>query len=782
MRTPALRVLAVAALAAAGLTCADDPISGVRGVRGASFALAPAFTQAPPGGPQIVVARIRGVLRGGTDSVIAESSVQGDSAVLVFERVQVRGDSTIFTLGVSAFDPSNVVVFQSVNQVSVKPGANAPAEPVLQYTAPDATVDSIDVPGTIVELDWAGAAPGNTSCRNRVPDAEAKTQEQLTVQGFAAGSAVPNVRVGWTSRDTSVATVDANGLVRARCSNRSTYIVARTFLNEADSIAVNVSAPPFSLLMDPDSVSLARGDTVRLMAVVVDENGNVNPAASVSWHSSDPARATVNSTGLVQAITNGRVQITAASEGRVTIGIVQVVRPPAARVIVTPGLDTAAVGQVRAFFARAADASGRIIGDARGFEWFSRDPEIASVDPATGLVKAHGVGTTFIFAKLDGVKDSIEFVVQTTRPPGAISARIVDAVTDAPLAGALVNGPAGQTAQSGGDGRFTLEGLQPGDNVTVTLDGYVGITLYDAPIYPNTTLRLPDAPMVPGGTGPGHMSGFARHAISGQGVSGIAVHAYRGVNAAPSPTNPSATSVASTQTVSDGSYTFTNLDAGIYTLLFKGVGYSEVVSVGIVIGGGQTTSQDAVLLPPASTSSGLAIVLTWGDANDPAVPDDLDMHLTGPGVTDTTQRFHVYQASRSFVFESDTIAALDLDDTSGPGPEIIGLRASAAPGTYRLYVHDFSNRATGTSQALSDSSFARVDVYQNNRVIGTFFPPAGAQGTLWEVFTYDGARLTPVNVISFPADVTVLPMIVGPLAESEVDLARVSATLSAPKK
>jgi hypothetical protein len=75
-----------------------------------------------------------------------------------------------------------------------------------------------------------------------------------------------------------------------------------------------------------------------------------------------------------------------------------------------------------------------------------------------------------------------------------------------------------------------------------------------------------------------------------------------------------------------------------------------------------------------------------------------------------------------------------------------------------------------------------VDVYQNNRVIGTFFPPAGAQGTLWEVFTYDGARLTPVNAISFPADASALPMIVGPLAESAADLARISATLSAPKK
>ncbi|MEX2179926.1 MAG: carboxypeptidase regulatory-like domain-containing protein [Gemmatimonadaceae bacterium] len=746
----------------------------------ASFALAPAFVEAPEGGPNIGVERIRGVLRGASDSTVAEAAVEGDSAILRFERVQVRGDSSTFELEVQAFDSSDVLVFQSQSDIQVQPGDNAPAQPELEYAAPDANVDSLDVAGSVVPLAWLGAAPGNTRCLNRAADAEAQTQHQLTVQGFASGAAVAGVRVGWTSRDTTIATVSASGLVQSRCSNRSTYVVARTFTNEADSVLVSVTAPAFTLLMDPDSVSIPRGGSDTLSALVVDENGNAVPAAEVSWHTSDPTRATVNQSGVVQAFTNGRVQITASSGGRTTVAIVQVETPKAARLVVVPGVDTAAVGQHRVFFAKAFDASNRVIGDATGFEWYSSHPDIASVNASTGVVQALALGDAFIVAKLDGKKDSIPFNVAASRPPGSIESRVIHAATESPLAGASITGPGPASGTtSGPDGTFVLGGLQPGDNVTVSLDGYVSITLYDAPVYPNQTLRLPDAPMIPTSTSPGSMTGSVKHALTQSGVSGIAVNAYTGINAGPSPLRPFATPVATVSTTTNGSFTINNLGAGTYTLIFSGEGYSEMVSVGVVFGG-LTTAQDAVLLPPATSSSGIAIVLTWGQCGETHVACDLDLHLTGPRVD--AGRFHVYQGDKRYLAEGDTVAALDLDDLTGPGPEVIGLRASAAPGAYRLYVHNYSGRSAGTSRSLADSSFARVDVYQNNRVIGTFFPPSGVPGTLWKVFEYDGARLTPKNEIVHQEDAAVLPMIVGPIDPSAEDLSRIFDAVKRPKK
>jgi uncharacterized protein YjdB len=106
----------------------------------------------------------------------------------------------------------------------------------------------------------------------------------------------------------------------------------------------------------------------------VDENGNTAPASTVNWQSSNTARATVSATGLVTGVTNGRVLVTARSGDRTTVAVVHVVRPPAAKVITIPEADNLAVGSVQVYYAKAADANNRIIGDATGFVWSSTKP------------------------------------------------------------------------------------------------------------------------------------------------------------------------------------------------------------------------------------------------------------------------------------------------------------------------------------------------------------------------------------------------------------------------
>src|SRR5438876_3046391 len=349
---PAVRVIAVAVVAAASLTCAEHTVSGVRRMGLAQLAIAPVFDQAPAGGPDIDIAKVRGTLKKltSTDSAVAEALVAGDSAILEFNNVSVTGDSTTYNLGIQAFDRNGVQVFTGHQELKVKPGENKPAAPQLSYSAPDVTVASISVSPKPVALDWAGAAPNDVSCLNRAPSTTSQTQQKLTIAGKnAASQDVAGVRVGWTSRDTSVASVDEDGLVKARCSNKSTYVVARTFLNVADSVQVNVTAPPFTLLMHPDSVSLARQEDVQLTALLVDENDNPITASAVNWTSSDATRATVSATGLVHGIANGRVIITASSGNRTTIGIVQVVRPKAARVQISPKDNVVAVGQLEVY-------------------------------------------------------------------------------------------------------------------------------------------------------------------------------------------------------------------------------------------------------------------------------------------------------------------------------------------------------------------------------------------------------------------------------------------------
>ena len=72
---------------------------------------------------------------------------------------------------------------------------------------------------------------------------------------------------------------------------------------------------------------------------------------------------------------------------------------------VAPAAATLAVGATHAFEAAGyveGAAPGECLGTVRGdFRWTSSAPAVASVDPASGLVTAHAVGTATIRARLD---------------------------------------------------------------------------------------------------------------------------------------------------------------------------------------------------------------------------------------------------------------------------------------------------------------------------------------------------------------------------------------------
>jgi hypothetical protein len=72
-----------------------------------------------------------------------------------------------------------------------------------------------------------------------------------------------------------------------------------------------------SVIVQPDSSSVARGTAVQLSATLRDANGNVLNGRTVMWTTSDATRATVTPNGgLVNTLGEGRVVITATSETR----------------------------------------------------------------------------------------------------------------------------------------------------------------------------------------------------------------------------------------------------------------------------------------------------------------------------------------------------------------------------------------------------------------------------------------------------------------------------------
>lgn len=771
-----VRFLAAAGMAGVSLNCADQSVGLRRGVRVASLPIAPLFATSASGGPKIDIETIRGVLRraNSTDSSVAEAAVEGDSAILEFEDVGVTGEETTYHLEVKALDENGVVVFKGTQEVTVTPGDNAPASPTLVYTAPDASVVVIEVNAggssvSTVDLQWAGAAPGNTSCLNRIENASAQTQVQLSVAGMnASEQVVPNVRVGWVSRDPTAATVDENGLVVALCSNRHTYIVARTFLDVVDSVKVNVTAPPFTLLMDPETANVSRGAQQQMTAVLVDENNNPTAASAVTWHSSDSERATVSSTGLVTGISNGRVVITASAGDRSTVGIIQVVPPPANRVEISPTSASINQGQRLIFGAVAFDGNDERILDASGFTWTSSNTSVLTVN-SSGSVLGVSPGTANVTVSLDGQSASAAVQV-TASTTGSVAGRVIEAAGGGVLAGASI-ASSGAPTTTDANGRFTSPELAPsGSSITVSQTGYASFTYFNLPILLGQTVELGDLPMAPSG-GTGTLTGTVVNALNDAPVPNATVNLYDGIN--PSASDPSGTQtpgpVATATTATDGTFSMLSVPAGTYTYRVTATDFSFTRTVVVSIG---ATSRDTrITLSPTVTGNGLRIVLSWGDCADPAVPCDLDSHLTGPtSPPDEAGRFHVAWFNDFYFNSPDTVAVLDNDAVSGLGPETITLRQKAA-GVYKYYVHNFTDAVDTASTSLSTTAQARVNVYQGANLIATFLPPSGQQGTMWAVFQVEGTTITPVNQMLKVQDFTEVPadfMRIGADADSDI--------------
>ena len=70
---------------------------------------------------------------------------------------------------------------------------------------------------------------------------------------------------------------------------------------------------PATITLEPNPVIVVAGDTVRLRARVLDERARPISGAPVTWASGDPAIATVDATGLVTGLREGRASVGATS-------------------------------------------------------------------------------------------------------------------------------------------------------------------------------------------------------------------------------------------------------------------------------------------------------------------------------------------------------------------------------------------------------------------------------------------------------------------------------------
>lgn len=321
--------------------------------------------------------------------------------------------------------------------------------------------------------------------------------------------------------------------------------------------------------------------------------------------------------------------------------------------------------------------------------------------------------------------------------PGILTGDVRNAVTNAALMGASVTitgiMPVLSTDINGIYTTTQMDGLYSFD---ITNPGYISTHVSDFALAANVTNTVETIRLVENilpYNGLGTVSGKVTNAFTGLGLAGVTLNFRSGIN-----TTVGAI-LATTTTDTTGAYSLPlTLPGGNYTAEAVMPGYTTgtftVTSVG-----GQTEANQNGTITPVLPPGEIRIILTWG-----MTPGDLDSYLTGP-LVGTTNRFRVYYASRG----SNTaapFASLDVDDTNSYGPETTTIKQQIG-GKYTFCVHDFPNRGSTISTALS-ASRAKVRVYNSTGLVGTYNVPINQVGTLWKVVEINGNTFMPIGTLS----------------------------------
>ena len=233
--------------------------------------------------------------------------------------------------------------------------------------------------------------------------------KQMTAETLDAnGDVLTDRPVTWSSNAPTVASVSVNGFITALAPGGAAITAASE--GKTAVIAVTVSSVPVAAVsVTPTSGEVVVTQTLQLSAVAKDAAGGTLTGRLPAWSTSDPAKATVSSTGLVTGVAAGTVTITAMVEGKSGSSSITVKPKPVGAVIISPAQVSVETGQTLQLSAQVTDDQGNVL-SGRPVTYTSANTAVATVS-TQGLVTAVTVGTTKINATSEGKAGSADVTV-----------------------------------------------------------------------------------------------------------------------------------------------------------------------------------------------------------------------------------------------------------------------------------------------------------------------------------------------------------------------------------
>ena len=219
------------------------------------------------------------------------------------------------------------------------------------------------------------------------------------------------VRIGWSGdlpAASGTSPLPYSSAFAAGVGTASALIIASAGAVSGSAI-LTVGTPVLQgvVVMPSQPAPIPSGLTQQLTAIWTNSDGSTTAPGSIAWHSSSPAVATVNSTGLVTAVAPGATVISVRS-GIVAVDVLFTVSAaPLTGIVVTPvgtGANPVIVGinQERQFRAVAqyADGSSQDVTDAAA--WTTSLSSAAAPLSSTGLLTGIAAGSGTVTATLGG--------------------------------------------------------------------------------------------------------------------------------------------------------------------------------------------------------------------------------------------------------------------------------------------------------------------------------------------------------------------------------------------
>lgn len=130
------------------------------------------------------------------------------------------------------------------------------------------------------------------------------------------GTRVPEAPFAWTSADTGIAAVDANGVVRGLKVGQTRITAVAGTTSSSALVGVVAGMDRVAVVrLTPGSGELRLGETLRFSATSFDLGGGQLPDRRYTWHSSAPEIVRIDSSGAATALTPGSATVQAEDEG-----------------------------------------------------------------------------------------------------------------------------------------------------------------------------------------------------------------------------------------------------------------------------------------------------------------------------------------------------------------------------------------------------------------------------------------------------------------------------------